>query len=127
VQLAAGAGQVPDAESKLPPLAFRKNWLNKKLVTSRKNLRIAGVTGDSMAPFIQDGDIVLIDVGQQDLQEMQVYAINYGGEVRIKRLARRFDGGLRIASDNPAYPEESLSPGEAEHVSILGRMLWRAG
>lgn len=127
VQLSAGCGAVVDVEENLPPLAFRKDWLDRRKVTTRGNLRIVGVKGDSMSPFIQDGDIVMIDVGQQDLKEMEIYAINYGGDVRIKRLARRFDGGLLIRSDNPHYPEESVSPEQAAQISILGRMLWRAG
>lgn len=127
VALSAGAGTVTGEEMDLPPLAFREDWLRRKNVTSRKNLRVAEVKGDSMEEYLFDGDIVLIDTGQTEIVDREVYAIMYGGELRIKRLSRRFDRGLIITSDNKRYPEEALTAAETEHITILGRMLWRGG
>lgn len=127
VSLSAGAGAASGEEMDLPPLAFREDWLRRKNVTSRKNLRVAEVKGDSMEDYLFDGDIVLIDTGQIDVVDREVYAILYGEELRIKRLSRRFDKGLIITSDNKRYPEESLTANEASHITILGRMLWRGG
>jgi phage repressor protein C with HTH and peptisase S24 domain len=127
VRLSAGGGAITGEEMDLPPLAFRDDWIRKKGVTSKGNLRICEVTGDSMEDRLQEGDSVLIDTGQIEVMNNEVYAIRYGDELRIKRLSKRFDGGLLIRSDNPRYPEESLTPEQAQHITVIGRMLWRGG
>ncbi len=128
VNFAAGAGSLQTEETDLlPPLAFRTDWLLKKNVTSRNNLRTCEVRGDSMEPYLESGDIVLIDMGQNEVINDEVFAIRYGDELRIKRLSKRFDGGLLIRSDNARYPAESIGPAETNAIQILGRMLWRGG
>lgn len=127
VRLSAGDGVITGEEMDLPPLAFREDWLKRKNVTSKSNLRVCEVIGDSMDDRLQDGDLVMIDMGQIEVVNNEVYAIRYGDELRIKRLSKRFDGGLLIRSDNPRYPEESLTPEQSSHITIVGRMLWRGG
>lgn len=127
IRLSAGNGIVSQEETELPPLAFRQDWLTRKNITSKKNLRICEVKGDSMESYLQDGDTVLIDVGQKSITDNDVYAIEHSGDIRIKRLSRTFNGGVRIRSDNPQYPEEVLSANDAEALNVVGRMVWRGG
>jgi phage repressor protein C with HTH and peptisase S24 domain len=127
IRLSAGSGLMNRQETGLPPLAFRREWLSKKNVTARSNLFVCEVSGDSMSPGLQDGDIVLIDTGQNTLTDGEVYAIRYGDEVRIKRLFRRIDGSIRVISDNSAFPEEVITPADRDHFSILGLKIWRGG
>lgn len=127
IKLSAGNGLVAEEERDVPALAFAEEWIRNRNVSSRTNLRICKVTGDSMSPFLEDGDSVMIDLGQRDIQEGKVYCIRYGDELRIKRLYKRFDGGIRVVSDNREYPEESIAPADMEHVTVLGKQIWRAG
>ena len=127
VALAAGNGTLVDIEQDLPPLAFRKDWLTKRGVSSKANLRVVEVSGDSMTPYLFDGDTVLIDMGQRDIKESEVFALRYGDELRIKRISKLINGGLLIRSDNKNYADESLSAADAKNVTVLGRLLWRGG
>lgn len=127
VQLSAGPGAHSVEGSTLPPLAFREDWLRRKRVTSRGNLRVCEVRGDSMLPYLMDGDVVLIDTGQTSLTDGEVYAVRFGDDVRIKRLFRRIDGGVLLKSDNPAFPEEAIQPADLERLHLLGLVLWRSG
>lgn len=127
VQLSAGNGALVDVPLSLPPLAFREDWLRRQRVSARTNLRVCDVRGPSMEPYLYDGDVVLIDLGQTDVEDAEVYALLYGDELRIKRLSRRFDGGLLIRSDNRDFQDESLQPKDMRHVRVLGRCLWRGG
>jgi transcriptional regulator with XRE-family HTH domain len=111
----------------LPPLAFRTEWLKKKEVTTRDNLRTRDVMDDSMEPYLEVGDSVLIDTGQTEVITNEAYVIRYGDELRIRRLSRRFDGGLFLRADNPRYPEEHIEPEKVERIAIVGRVLWRGG
>lgn len=127
ISLSAGSGALVTQEQRLPPLAFRKDWLIRQAVTGKNNLRILEVRGDSMEDYLQDGDVVLIDVGQTSVQEKQVYAIRYGDELRIKRLSLTLQGGLLVQSDNPKYGTETLSKADAKHIAVVGKLIWRGG
>jgi len=127
IKLSAGDGVIMEEEMDSPPLAFRDDWIKKKGVTSKGNLRFCDVVGDSMEGLLHEGDIVMIDMGQTSIVDNNVYAIRYSNELRIKRLSKRFDGGLLISSDNKRYADETLTALEAENITVLGRMLWRGG
>ena len=127
VSLSAGAGSVSQGEDELPPLAFRRDWLVKKNITSKNNLRTCTVVGQSMEPYLYDGDSVLIDTGQTAIMDRNVYAIEHSGELRIKRLSKTYNGGLVISSDNSIYKDEVLSPDDAQRLRVIGLCVWRAG
>lgn len=128
VKLSAGDGRLTFEEERLPPLAFRAEFFQRKRVSSRINLVIVYADGESMEPYIQDGDVVLIDRGQVEIIDNEIYAIDYGGQLKIKRLQKRFDGGLLIKSDNAMkFPLESVDPPQAKMIKVLGRLLWRGG
>lgn len=127
IRLPIGGTGPQEGEQELPPLAFREDWIKSKKVTSRSNLRVCEMQDESMTPSLEIGDSVLIDIGQQDIIDNEVYAIAYGDDLRIKRIAKRFDGGLFVRSDNPKYPEEVISSADMVHVKILGKKLWRGG
>lgn len=127
VQLSAGNGVIAAEEKDMPPLAFRRDWLVKKNISHRNNLRIVYVKGDSMNEFLQDGDVVMIDTGQTAIKDNDVYAIAAHDEIKIKRLTRTVDGGVMIRSDNAKYPTETLAASQVEHLRIIGKMVWRGG
>lgn len=125
VEILGGADVVDAVEEQMPPLAFRRDWLQRKLVTSKRNLKICSVIGQSMHPHLDDGDIVMIDTGQKDVRDGEIYAIRYGHEIRIKRLFKTLDG-IRIHSDNPVFPDEVVGP-STQGFEIIGRKIWRGG
>ncbi|HSN80285.1 MAG TPA: S24 family peptidase [Rhodoferax sp.] len=127
LKFSAEKNSVLDIEQNLPPLPFRSDWLKKKQVSQKETLRFVDVVGDSMNDYLHDGDVVLIDLGQTAIQDNNVYVITYGNELRVKRLSKRFDGGLFIRSDNKNFPEELLSTEQAKSIKVVGRVLWRAG
>lgn len=120
-------GALVTKEKSVPPLVFSKEWLVGKSVTSRSNLVVMDVHGDSMANYLMDGDVALIDTGQKTVADNLVYAIRYFDDLRIKRVIRLFDGGLIIRSDNIRYADEQLTPQKAPQLVVIGKMIWRAG
>ncbi|WKJ88779.1 S24 family peptidase [Methylomonas montana] len=65
-----------------------------------ETLIAAGVTGDSMETSLYDGDTVIIDTSKTTPKDGDVYAINYEGELLIKRMIRDA-GQWWLQSDNP--------------------------
>lgn len=129
--LSAGNGSVVEIEEETDRLTFQRSWL-QKMSLKPENLVVVRCKGDSMEPRIQDGDIVLINTQYHDIRNVEdrgVYAINYAGEAKIKRLVKRFDGNLVIRSDNPSpnYLDEIVTEELADQLKIIGKAVWVGG
>lgn len=77
-----------------------------------------------MEPSLRAGDLLLIDRSVVIVKQDAIYAIAHAGELRIKRIQRRFDDSLVIRSDNPSYQPEELTASQAEQLRIVGRVVW---
>lgn len=129
VTLSAGPGREQHVDvgfTKSVPQAFRADWIRAERL---KPAKLAAMTakGESMEPAIFDGDSLLIDTSQTDVQDGRVYALWYEGGERVKRLYRLPGGGLRIQSDNPKHLSMDLPPTQTDAVRILGRVVIRSG
>lgn len=78
--------------------AFRLDWLNRK--GNPQSMKLMSVTGESMAPKIEDGDHVLVDESQTTLYDGRIYVIRIDQEIVVKRIAKE-PGKILLVSDNP--------------------------
>lgn len=108
------------------PMMFSVDWANRRGV-KEENLIAMYARGDSMEPTISDGASIVVDTAQTEVLEGKLYVIVYGSDVRVKRLYTLPDGGLRIVSDNKMYPLVEVTPKQAEHIKVIGRVIWLAG
>ncbi len=130
VSLAAGAGALNYGEEVIAHLAFRKDWL-RGIGASPSSTVVARAHGESMAPTLRDGDVVLIDRSRadpparprdpRDKRPPAIFALVDDGHARIKRVELAAPGTLAILSDNPEFPPE-FRPAAA--VALIGRVLW---
>jgi phage repressor protein C with HTH and peptisase S24 domain len=123
VTASAGPGRVVDQEEEVGKLAFRRSWLRSRGLKPGTCVAIT-VSGDSMAPTIRDGALVLVDTRQAQPREEGIYIIQVDGHLVAKRLQLDFRGGLYIRSDNQAYREQHLDAEEAEQLCVVGRVIW---
>lgn len=127
LHVAAGNGHVVYDEQELDQgKAYRTDYIRSEGFYA-KDLLCVRARGDSMEPVIASGDTLLIDRSQCQIQDRGVYVLRYGNEIRVKRLYLRPDGGLRIVSDNPQFPEEIVTGADMRHIEILGRVVERSG
>lgn len=131
VHFAAGNGRTAhyDELAESVPATYRREWFAKEGINP-DNARRFKVHGDSMEPFLYDGDTVLVHLGESTVINGKVYALRYGDELRIKRVYKKLDGGLILHSDSPDYlpRDEELSPAMVqEHISIIGRVRDKSG
>jgi phage repressor protein C with HTH and peptisase S24 domain len=103
------------------PIVFAKEWFISNGYKP-ENLLAVKVKGESMQPSLHDGDTVTLNIADTKPMDGFVFAINYEGELLIKRLIR--DAGTWwISSDNPdqrKYPrKECINEG----CLILGRIV----
>ncbi len=105
-------------------LAFKSEWLRRRLGLEPKNVMLVEAVSDSMAPTIDIGDIVIVDVRDARVRHDGVYVLRNAGELSIKRVQRRPDGKLVLRNDNPAYEPAVVSP---ESIAVLGNVVWIGG
>jgi DNA-binding Xre family transcriptional regulator len=125
-QVSASAGGGADNEDeKYEPLILEANFINSLGGESElKNIEAINVTGDSMEPLFNYGDIVFINRTKCDIGRGGVFTINTQSGLFIKRIQKRIDGRIDIISDNKDYPVMVASPDEIE---IIGRVVGRFG
>lgn len=101
--------------------AFRKKWISKK---PSSHLALFEVVDESMAPFIQEGDIVLVDLDQnlpEHIVDGKTFAIREGHSIKIKRLLHQGKDLIIRSQDSSNFPDYIASH---EDFQIIGRVLW---
>ncbi len=79
------------------------------------------VTGESMAPGILPGDLVMVRV-QARVARGEIAVALVDGEATLKRVFEEA-GGLVLKGDNPDFSPLRFSPEEAAEVEILGKVM----
>lgn len=123
--LSAGPGQNGENAERLSPVAYRREWLSRRGLSPAKCV-VLSVDGDSMAPTLEDGALVMIDRRRTKIRNLDVYGfVDVSGDARIKRLEILADE-LLLRSDNPAHPTEVRRGDDANRIKIIGRVVWSA-
>jgi phage repressor protein C with HTH and peptisase S24 domain len=103
-------------------LAFGVGWLEHRLAVDPGRVMLLEVRGDSMAPTLREGDLVLADLRETCARVDGVYVLRERHDLVVKRLQRRkFGAALTMHSDNPAYQPIAVSPAA---IKIVGRVIW---
>ncbi len=128
VIFSCGDGRLPYFEemSDGTPATYRLAWFQRRQVNPAHCIRFQ-ITGDSMSPFINNGDMVLVNTLDTKPRSGHVYAIVLDDELKVKRLITKANGGLIIRSDNSAYPDDVINPNDDVYIKIMGRVIDRSG
>lgn len=125
-----GNGYLNDHVEVTEGLVFKRDWL-ARMKAKPENLNVIYAEGDSMEPYVFEGDVVLFDRSATEPRDRQAYVIRRpDGGLSIKRLIQQISGGWLIRSDNTdksKYPDEQLSEDALHEIPILGRVIWRGG
>ena len=89
-----------------------------------KNIEAINVTGDSMEPTLNNGNIIFIDTTKQNVSKDGIYAFINENGLFVKRIQRRVDGGLDVISDNKEYPMQIVNK---EGINVLGKVISSIG
>lgn len=119
-------GTVIVEDKKGEPYYFRQSWVEDRLKTEPKNLRMIFVEGDSMEPTLCQGDMVLVDVTKTNPSPSGIFVLFDGMGLIAKRLEflpNSKPASVRILSDNAQYHPYERPVKEAE---IIGRVVWFA-
>jgi len=124
-RLAAGGGAEVYTERVVEELGFKTAWLHSVLRVATGNLFAFTVSGDSMSPTVEDGDLVLVDGSQGTPADGRVYALREDNALLVKRLRKAGSGGWLLVSDNEDFkPEPFPWPAPIHRAQIIGRVVW---
>lgn len=118
---AAAGGGATNGHSNAVPMAFDKGFLEALGLKQFKNLDMIKVTGDSMEPFIQNGEMVILE-RKHEAQNNDVVVANINGQVYIKRYeADPFYRWIKLKSENEFSGDILLeNQEEMDALSIIG-------
>ncbi len=102
---------------------FRHSWIRNHLQATPEQLRSLHVRGDSMAPTLLDGDVLLVDLTRNKPSPPGIFVLDDGVGLVVKRLELTGTEpmNLRILSDNTNYSAYERTIRDA---SIVGRVIW---
>lgn len=122
-KLSAGDGVVEWIVREERQVAFRESWFKHKRL-GQDHCKLLSVKGRSMEPMLEDGDVVLIDLSDNQAEDGEIYACTHNGKLFIKQLVHG-DDGLEMRSLNPSFAPVKIK--HDDHFQVLGRKVWRGG
>lgn len=124
LSLSMGPGTIPEDFPEEELVKFDLALLRRITRTPPTQIRLIRGIGESMAPTLQTGDQIMIDLNERQYSRIDgIYWINHFGAHGIKRLRAIGRGKMLIVSDNPAVDNQEV---DAEDLLIHGRAIWVA-
>lgn len=124
IEAGAGPGRSVQSEQIVDFVSFKEEWVQNFLRVPRKDLALLSVKGDSMNPTLNDGDMILVDLRSERIEDSAIYVLEFEDALLVKRIQRKLDGSVVIKSDNQLYESEILQKDRAEALKIVGRVVW---
>jgi phage repressor protein C with HTH and peptisase S24 domain len=124
VRASAGPGAIVSEEAGRPYFAFDERWLKALTASPSDKLSVIRVEGDSMAPTLNPGDDILVDLADREERLRDgVYVLRIDEALVVKRIALHPIGRrVTVQSDNTAYPDwPDCDLGE---LNCIGRVIW---
>ena len=86
-----------------------------------KHLKLITVKGDSMAPTLESGDLLYVDISENYFAADGLYVFTFDGQTFIKRL-QKVGKEMLVISYNPTYKEWTFT--QDDDVFIHGRVIF---
>lgn len=104
------------------PVFFRRDWFELNGYRPEKLFAVR-VSGASMEPALWDGDLVVINTSDTTPHDGDAFALNYEGEMVIKRMRR--DAGEWWATSDNADQRRFAPKRCTEDVKVIGRVVYK--
>ncbi|WP_342394786.1 S24 family peptidase [Rhodoblastus sp.] len=141
VHASAGPGRVADVVRAEAEFAFPLYFLRRLIGDRASSAKLESLRahGDSMAPTIANGALLIVDRSQRDLPQpvkngpktrrplanAPIFVFYQGEDLRLKRLRPVNEKLVAVISDNiEEYPVEIVQPGADGALKIIGKVIW---
>ncbi len=123
VRFSNGHGQVVYSEDDHPPLVFRSDFLRRMGIAAGDAV-VVEAQGISNEPKIPHGSVVLVNRGDRERLNGDLFAFRFDGELLIKRLERVDGVGILATADNPNFKPKTKIYTQASDFEVIGRAVW---
>jgi hypothetical protein len=108
-------------------LAPGLNWLNHSLGIAPENFLLIKVLGDNMSPWLQDGDLIMVDTSIKTTTAGGCLVLRYpDGILMVRRVFRSPEGKLMVRDDNECSPPDFIDPNDnMTYPIVVGRVVRR--
>lgn len=114
---------IPDRISTTSQMRLSLPWLRKHVECSDpRNLALIEAQGPSMEPTFRDGDILLVDRGQNELKTDAVFVLATADQIYIKGIQRMADASYLMISHNSTSRDVAIGDGSA--YQVIGRVVY---
>jgi len=121
ITASAGYGSNND-EQNYSIIPVGRDFMEQVLKIPFKNYDVIKVFGDSMEPFAQDGDAVVVDL-DAEVKNGDVVIANIGGDVYMKKFLRdAIHKEIKLTSLNSFYQDIILKGEEIDQLKIVGKV-----
>ena len=119
VSAAAGYGANNDNES-FKSIPVTASFLTTILRIPAKQYDVINVLGNSMEPFLKDGDMVLV-LPTHEASNGEIVIANLGGDLYVKKLLKDpIKKRIRLTSMNELYEDIVVEDDELDQLKIVG-------
>lgn len=102
---------------------FDSEWISTRNLDP-DNIRAFVVQGDSMAPNLHAGNLILFDITQTDAIQGKTYVVQVGAAIVVNYIKHLAGGKIRFLSANNIYGHIDYDPASGnEDFKILGRVV----
>lgn len=125
--VSAGSGLVALPDEEEDGILLPVSWLERRSINPDFCF-IISVRGESMAPAIPDGALVIIERQLEGVNRPGVYAFTLDGQCFIKRIVpsgidrHGKPTTLMLISDNPAFSPYALTGAEMNGLKVAGKV-----
>ena len=114
----------PDETDEDAPLSLHRHWLARRGYVPTQLLALRLKSG-GMEPSLNIGDIFVIDTAEAELRDGLVFAVNFYGEVLVRRAQREGGGGWWLVADNPDQARRPRKACAGPDCVPIGRLLFK--
>lgn len=123
VRFSNGSGYVNYEEDDHPPLVFRADFL-RRMGIAPGNAVVVEADGVSNEPKIPDGSVVLVNRGDRERLNGELFAFRVDGELLIKRLERIDGVGILATAENPNFKPKQVVYRDPPDFEVIGKAVW---
>lgn len=123
VSFSNGHGKVEYSDDERPPLVFRADFL-RRMGIAVGNAVVVEAEGSSNEPKIPDGAVVLINRGDRERLNGDLFAFRVDGELLIKRLERIDGVGILATAENPNFKPKQKVYTNPPDFEVIGKAVW---
>lgn len=124
VKASAGLGIENGEEVTSRPLAFRRDWWNRKIPYPPSECYSLEITGNSMFPVLTENHTPIFYTGEKEVLVDAIYNFRHNGDVFVKYLDR-VPGGINVRSENPNMKGWHIGDEDQHELTVIGRLVFK--